>query len=132
MGGTRGRLVTAAGLAAAVAVIVLVAVLASGESEDGGLRAEVASPTDLLIYVEKEDNVPGIANGRHAVTLECVDRKGATVVRGHHAWPFSDTDGGTVDPHVHQVVPVDRSGDLHRCRLVGTRGPLEGQVAPAA
>jgi hypothetical protein len=124
--------VTAAVLAGGVALIVLIAVLATGGSADGGLRAEVASPTDLLIYVKEEDNVPGIADGKRAVTVECVDRKGATVVRGHHAWPFSDTDNGTVDPHVHQVVPADRSGDLRRCRLVGTRGPLEGQVAPAA
>ena len=123
---------TAGGLAAVVSVIVVVAVVASGESDDGGLRAELSSPTNLVVYVEAEDNVPGIADGKPAVTLECRDEKGVVVVRGHHAWPFSDTDDGTLDPHVHQTVRPGRSGDLDRCRLVGTRGPLEGQVAPAA
>ena len=123
---------TAAVLAGGVALIVLIAVLATSGSGDGDLRAEVASPTDLIVYVTDEANEPGKADGKRAVTLECVDRKGAVVVRGHHPWPFTDTDGGTLDPHVHQTVRPERSGRLERCRLRETRGPLEGQVAPAA
>ena len=132
MQGNRGRLVVAAVLAVAVAFIVVVAVLAGGESGGGGLRVELAGTTDLVVYVKEEDNVPGIADGRRVVTLECVDRKGAVAVRGHHPWPFTDTDDGTLDPHVHQTVRPERSGDLESCRLLETRGPLEGQVAPAA
>ena len=132
MEGTRGRLVIAGALAAAVVFIVVIAVLAGGGSEEGGLRAELAAPTDLLVYVKKRDNEPGTANGRRVVTLECFDRKGSVLVRGHHPWPFTDTDGGTLDPHVHQTVRPERSGRLERCRLRETRGPLEGQVAPAA
>ena len=123
---------TAAVLAAGVALIVLIAVLATGGSGGGDLRAEVASPTDLIVYVTDDANAPGTADGKRVVTLECFDRKGAVVVRGHHPWPFTDTDDGTVDAHVHQAVPVDRMGNLKRCRLRETQGPLEGQVAPAA
>ena len=131
MQGTRGRLVAAGVLAAIVAFIVVVALLASGDS-GGGLRAELAAPTDLIVYVEKADNEPGTANGRRVVTLECVDEKGGILVRGHHPWPFTDTDQGSVDPHVHQTVRPERAGQLEKCRLRETRGPLEGQVAPAA
>lgn len=132
MKGNRGRLVVAAVLAAAVASIVAIAGLVGGGSGGGGLRVELAGTTDLVVYVEKDDNVPGIADGRRVVTLECVDRRGAVAVRGHHPWPFTDTDDGTLDPHVHQTVRPERAGDLESCRLRETRGPLEGQVAPAA
>ena len=132
MKGPRGRLLIAVVLAAAVVAIALIAALAGGGSGERGLRAELASITDLVVYVEEDDNRPEIAGRRRAVTLECVDRKGAVLVRGHHPWPFTDTDDGKLDPHVHQTVRPERAGDLDRCRLRETRGPLEGQVEPAA
>ena len=132
MQGTRGRLIVAGVLAAIVAFIVVIAVLASGGSSDGGLRVELGGTTDLVVYVKEEDNEPGTADGRRVVTLECVDRRGGVLVRGHHPWPFTDTDQGTLDPHVRQVVRPERAGQLDKCRLRETRGPLEGQVAPAA
>ena len=128
MEGTRGRLLVAGALAAAVALIVAIAVLASGDS-GGDLRVELAGTTDLVVYVEKADNEPGTAKGRRVVTLECVDRKGGVLVRGHHPWPFTDTDNGVTDAHVHQPLARSRASEVSRCELGGTRGPLRGELS---
>lgn len=47
---------------------------------------------------------------------------------GEHPWPFTDTDGGTLDAHVHQSAPAERLGQVTRSGLTDTRGPLEGDV----
>ena len=115
----------------------------SSSSEEGpsraALRIETAlaptgEGTELIVSIdEPEANRPKTAGNRKAVALECLDQAGAVLVRARHPWPFTDTDDGLVDPHVHQPVPSRRLTTLKRCRLDGTDGPLSGRVTgPAA
>ena len=55
-----------------------------------------------------------------------MDRGGAVVFSGRESWPFSDTDGGIFDPHVHVRVDQAILGLIDRCRLKGTDPALEG------
>jgi hypothetical protein len=61
------------------------------------------------------------------VRVECLDSGGKVVFRGQEAWPFSDTDGGEFDPHVHVSMEADALAATARCRLKGTDPPLEGR-----
>jgi hypothetical protein len=49
------------------------------------------------------------------------------VFRGEERWPFSDTDGGVFDPHVHVSVEPAALKKVARCRLRDTDPPLEGR-----
>jgi hypothetical protein len=53
----------------------------------------------------------------------------AALVRAEHRFPFTDTDGGTEPPHVHQEVTPEQEDTIECCRLEGTdpelAGPLE-------
>jgi hypothetical protein len=127
----RSRLAAAAVLVVAAAGLIAIALAAGGDSEGPpGLRVELSpdAPDDLLVYVPRASNVPGTAGGRRTVRLECLDRRDRVVAKSRQAWPFTDTDDGTVDPHVHQFVPADRARRIERCRLAGTEGPLEGRI----
>jgi len=59
------------------------------------------------------------------VVITC-RRPPTVLVSGEHPW-FTDTDGGTLDAHVHQSAPAERLGQ----GLTDTRGPLEGDVTDA-
>jgi hypothetical protein len=128
----RSRLVAAVVVVAAATGLIAIALAAGGGSEEpaGDLKVELApdNPSDLVVYVPAATNVPGTAGGRPTVTLECLDRGDEVVARSRQAWPFTDTDGETLDPHVHQFVPPGRARRIERCRLLGTKGPLEGRV----
>jgi hypothetical protein len=99
----------------------------SGE-DDAGLRVERAKGTpEIVVYLEDPElNEPGTNRDRPRVGVECLDAEGTVVFRGRERWPFSDTDGGRVDPHVHVFVPPDRLNAIASCRLKGTDPPLEG------
>ncbi len=81
------------------------------------------------VYVEEADqNVPETARGKSTVMVECLDQAGRAVARAQQPWPFTDTDGGQLEPHVHVTLPPKESQRVRRCRLAGTKGPLEGTV----
>jgi hypothetical protein len=132
----RGRLVALAVLLGVGAVLVVVALLAGGSGESGSERSSLRverSPApdgiELLVYVEAADNRAEVAGGESRVSVECEDEGGRVVAQGDHPWPFTDTDGGTTDPHVHQPVPDAAAGSVTRCRLSGTDPELQGRVA---
>jgi hypothetical protein len=129
-----------------VAVVVLVVIgvplgilLAAGGGDDpepkpkpqraAGLRVERGpSGSDLTIYVKPAVNVPGRAGGRRQVLLECVDSDGDAVMAQDEAWPFADTDQGTLDPHAHMTLDPLSITAVERCLLEGTEPLLEGRV----
>lgn len=124
-----------AGLLALALVAALLGPAACGSDEPGEaerLRIEqspVPPPAgELIVYVEPGANTPERAGGRSYVTLRCLDSSGSVVFGARHAWPFRDTDRGTLDPHIHQQLQIAGSRPIERCRLAGTEGPLEGRV----
>jgi hypothetical protein len=130
----RGRLVALAVLLGVGAALVAAALLAGGSggnSESSSLRVERA-PTpeglELIVYVEAADNRAEAAGGENRVSVECEDGGGRVVAQGNHPWPFTDTDGGTTDAHVHQRVPDAAAAAVTLCRLSGTDPELQGPV----
>ena len=108
--------------------VVLVLVLRDGRS---GPRA---AGTAACGSRERPASSPSISptskpeQGRHGgrgeqVTLECLDRDGAVVYSAPQAWPFLETDGGTVEPHAHAPMPPEAL-NAHR--------PLQAQGHRAA
>jgi hypothetical protein len=94
-----------------------------------GLRVERGtSGADLIIYVQPAVNVSARAGGRRQVVLECVDSDGDAVMAQDEAWPFADTDQGTLDPHAHMVLDPLSITAVERCLLEGTEPLLEGRV----
>lgn len=99
-----------------------------GAEEARGLRVETTpGASEIVIYVEDPAvNEPETSRGRAEVGIECVDSGGVVVLRRHEAWPFKDTDGGTLDPHVHVGVNPSVPGRIARCRLRDTDPRLQG------
>jgi hypothetical protein len=122
------RRVAAAVAVAGAAVLVGIALVTSGGDGSDGDRLRVErTQTALIVYLrDPADNSPVTAGGARSVTVECVDSAGELVISAPQAWPFSDTDGGTLDPHVHLRLDPGRIGRVDRCRLRGT--DLEGGV----
>jgi hypothetical protein len=118
----------------AVAVpLTIVAVTGSGggdDEEEASLRVE-RSPDlpELIVYLDPDVNKPERTGGRRTVVVECVDGSGQVVTRGDEAFPFTDTDQNTLDPHVHMPVNPARINDVERCRVRPAEPPLEGPVA---
>jgi hypothetical protein len=130
--GARTRLVALAVLLAISVPLVVIAAAGGGgdEQETGGLRVErTPAPPGLTVYVEDPKvNALETTGGEERVEIECVDENGTVVFSKRKPWPFSDTDGGIFDPHVHITISsaavVDR---ISRCRLAGTDPPLAGE-----
>jgi hypothetical protein len=103
----------------------------AGSEPAPGLRVERFQGQrgpELIVYVARAaDNVPAVANGAARVRIRCLDARGRVVATGSHRWPFTDTDGGKFDPHVHVFVRPDLLETIARCRLNGTDPPLEGR-----
>jgi hypothetical protein len=114
------------------APLVVVALTSGGSEAADPLRIERSAGgrdvPGLVVYVDPASNTPEVADGNTSVELECLDAAGEVKLRASHPWPFTDTDAGTLDAHVHQFVEPDEVGSLERCRLAGTEGPLEGAV----
>jgi hypothetical protein len=133
-GASRTRLVALAVLLAVSLPLVVIAVAGGGsdDGEAGGLRI-VPSPQgepDVVIYLEDpEVNEPETNHGRASVTVECTDGDGGVAFSGRERWPFSDTDGGRFDPHVHVFMEAAQLERIARCRLKGTEPVLEGRKA---
>lgn len=95
-------------------------------------RGEGPQGSELIVYVaDGADNVPETARGRRSVSLRCFNSDGRILVRERQPWPFTDTDDGLVEAHVHQRVPRRLANRISRCELGGTRGPLRGAVTSA-
>lgn len=136
------RRAAAASLAAAA---LLMAACGSGDDDtaesgagktkpkaDAPLRVEAAEGprgTELIVYViDEAANTPRSAGGRKKVELRCFDKARGVLVEEAHRWPFTDTDHGLTDAHVHQRVPRTKATQVSRCELEGTRGPLSGEL----
>jgi hypothetical protein len=84
---------------------------------------------EITIYVEDRSlNKPSTAGGDTSVAVECVDAEGRVVWKLPGAWPLTDTDAGTVEPHAHIGIEPAQIARIVRCRLVGTDPPLEGRL----
>jgi hypothetical protein len=130
-GSNRTRIVALAVLLAISVPLILIAV-AGGGSDDGeseGLRVErSAGVPEVVIYLQDPAvNDPKTNRGRTRVGVECMDSGGTVIFRGAERWPFSDTDGGKFDPHVHVLIRPALLDRVARCRLRGTDPPLEGR-----
>lgn len=128
----RTRLVALAVLVAVLLPLVLIALPRDGDdarARPGGLRVErTPGLAELTIYVEDSGlNEPATAGGATEVTLECVDADENVVHTAGEAWPFADTDDGTLDPHVHVGMEEEMIERIVRCSLTGTDPPLEGR-----
>jgi hypothetical protein len=128
----RTRLVALAVLLAISVPLVVIALAGGGsdDSDSSGLRVEASNRglSEVVIYLEDpEVNEPGTNRDRARVRVECLDREGMVVFRGQERWPFSDTDGGMFDPHVHVSVEPDVLPEISRCRLPDTDPSLEGR-----
>ena len=126
---SRTRLIALAVLLALSVPLVVIALAGSGGSdEQRGLRVEVARGTpQVVVYLEDPAvNDPATNHGRPTVAIECMDSGGAVIHNARERWPFSDTDGGRFDPHVHVSVPPDQLSLIASCRLKGTDPRLEG------
>jgi hypothetical protein len=133
-GASRTRLVTLAVLLAVSVPLVVIAVAGGGsdEAEAAGLRVEpsTSDAPGVVIYLEDpEVNELDTNRGRPAVTIECTGGDGGVVYSGRERWPFSDTDGGRFEPHVHVFMEAAQAEQIARCRLKGTEPALEGRKA---
>lgn len=127
------------GLAAGLAALVLVplaiwGVTALSDEEAAALTVEtIAAPPggfpEIVVSLPSDDlNVPETVDGARSVGLECIDTSGEVEFRVEHLFPFTDTDDGTVPPHVHQQVSPGQLEAVERCRLEGTTVELEGEL----
>jgi hypothetical protein len=133
-GAGRTRLVALAVLLAVSVPLVVIAVAGGGsdDAEASGLRVEPSTPDSpgVVIYIEDpEVNELETNHGKPVVTVECLDEGGAVVFREPQRWPFSDTDGGRFEPHVHVFMDAAQLEQVARCRLKGTEPALEGRKA---
>jgi hypothetical protein len=132
-GPARTRLIALVVLLALAVPLTIVAATGSGGGDDeekASLRVE-RSPdvSELIVYLDPDVNKPERTGGRRSVVVECVDGSGRVVARGDEAFPFTDTDQNTLDPHVHMPVNPARINDVVRCRVRPAEPPLEGPVA---
>jgi hypothetical protein len=101
-----------------------------------GLRVERSQGQrgpEVIVYVARPaDNAPQTVGGAKSVRLRCVDRRRRVVVTARHAWPFTDTDDGLVEAHVHQRIPPAEADRVESCELLGTRKPLRGRASNAS
>jgi hypothetical protein len=132
-GPARTRLVALVVLVALAVPLTIVAAVGSGggddEGEEGSLRVE-RSPevSELLVFVDPGVNKPERTGGRPSVMVECLDEGGAVVARSAEAFPFTDTDQQTLDPHVHMPVNPARINEVVSCRVRPADPPLAGPV----
>jgi hypothetical protein len=133
----RARTVLAVIVVVAVLAVPLVALFAFGGG-DGGDDAEATEPAlrleasatlpELIVFVDPQANEPGSAGGARSVTLRCEDANGQLIAAQDEAWPFGDTDSGTLDPHAHVSLDQELIEQVDTCRLVGTKPALVGSM----
>jgi hypothetical protein len=132
---SRTRLVALAVLLAVAAPLVVLALADSGDEgsaeRPAALRVErtPGGLSEITIYIEDRSlNKASTAGGDTSVVVECVDTEGRIVWKLPEAWPFTDTDDGTIDPHAHIGMDPAQIERIARCRITGTDPPLEGRL----
>lgn len=91
-----------------------------------------AGTPELIISLGAQDlNTLETTNGSRTVRLECVGRDGQVVLDAEQRWPFVDEEPGYDSPHAHQAASREQLQRADRCRLRGTRVPLEASVTGA-
>jgi hypothetical protein len=128
----RTRLVSLAVVLLLVSVPLVIVAASSGGGEDepkGSMRVERSTERpELILYLTGELNRPERAANRETVTVECVDGDGRVLATEQERFPFTDTDQGTLDPHIHLTLDAAQIGEVERCRLGGTEPLLEAPV----
>jgi hypothetical protein len=131
-GPARTRLVALVVLLALAVPLAIVAIAGSGgggDDEEPEIYVQREPEVfEVRVFVEPGANVPGRARGRRSVTVECVDDSGEVIASQDEAWPFTDTDRNTLDPHAHIPVNPARIDDVSLCRVKQARPPLEAPV----
>jgi hypothetical protein len=134
-GPARTRLVALVVIVALAVPLAIVAIAGGGDGGGGGEDEEpeiyVERAPDVFevrVFVEPEVNVPDRTRGRRSVTVECLDGSAAVIASQDEAWPFTDTDQNTLDPHVHIPVNPARIDDVAVCRVKQARPPLAAPV----
>jgi hypothetical protein len=132
-GPARTRIVAVVVLLAVAVPLAIVAVAGSGGGDadaDPDLRVERAVQLpELIVYLTPDVNTPERTGGLGSVTVECLDPDGGVVASQSEAWPFTDTDNNTLDPHAHVAVNPARIDEVDRCRVRPAEPPLEGPVS---
>jgi hypothetical protein len=128
---SRTRLIALAVLLAISVPLIVIAAAGGGSDDAGGdgIRIEPSNRglPEIVVYLQDPDvNTPDTTDGAKRVVIECTNRAGAVVFTATERWPFSDTDGGVFDPHVHVPVGAAILGTIDRCKLKGTDPELEG------
>ena len=135
---TKARLKTVAPLAVLVLIIATPLVVWAGFS--GGdeksfvverATSDSGKPQLIVSLVEEELNTLETTNGRRAVRLECLDDDGRVVLAARKKWPLRVGERGYDYPHTHQNTTLEQRQGADRCRLRGTRVPLETDVKGA-
>ncbi len=131
----RIRLVALVVLLGIGALLAVVAIATGGSDEPAKaapLRVELfpgPKGLEVVVYVPARHNRREVADNRSTVRIECTDGGGRVLAKGPHRWPFTDTDDGTTEAHVHLQVPEERVDDIERCRLADTDPALGGPIA---
>jgi hypothetical protein len=131
-GPARTRLVALVVILALAVPLAIVAIAGSGgDEEDKEPEMYVQRAPEVFevrVFLEPEVNTPDRTRGRRSVTVECLDDSGTVVASQDEAWPFTDTDQNTLDPHAHIPVNPARIDDVSLCRVKQARPPLEAPV----
>ena len=131
-GPARTRLVALVVILALAVPLAIVAIAGSGgDEEDKEPEMYVQRSPEVFevrVFLEPEVNTPDRTRGRRSVTVECLDDSGTVIASQDEAWPFTDTDQNTLDPHAHIPVNPARIDDVSLCRVKQARPPLEGPV----
>lgn len=118
------------GILAVIVVPILIWAATSGGS-DNKLRIDqgvsVYGEPEIVVNVPKKLNTPGEATDSTSVRLICVDASGHTVLATDQVWPFINEPGYPY-PHIHQPVTPQQLQAIAKCRLVGTKTKLEGNL----
>ena len=95
-------------------------------------RAMEGPHPQILIYLPSELSVPEILPRERDVRLVCFNDEGEAVVRAGHEWPETPVFRHHPPiPHLHQpIATLALLESLDRCRMTGTRTPLEAVLEP--
>jgi hypothetical protein len=134
---TKARLRSFAPLAVLFAIVTLPLLLwtTSSGGDEKSLIVERSTNNngspELIVSLEEDLNTLQTTNGRRAVSLECLDRDGEVILEAEQRWPFRTREKGYAYPHTHQRTTQGQRQRADRCRLKGTRVPLETDVEGA-
>jgi hypothetical protein len=134
---TRAKLRLVAPIAFTLVVIAMPLIVwtASSGGDEKSLFVERAisltGAPELIVSLGDDDlNRMETTRGRRVVRVQCVGRRGQTVVDATQRWPFI-YEKGYEYPHIHQAASREQVQRADRCRVRGTRVRLEAGVEGA-